>query len=122
MDAMLIANRNGHIVCTEGGECLAGFKRGIEEGYIQKDEIGILDSTAHMLKFAIFQDMYFSDSFDPEFEIKPKEELKNAPIEIRPKGLSKLPAPGKPLSRKDMELFVKETAKEIADLLGLERK
>ncbi|HDM09833.1 MAG TPA: threonine synthase, partial [Desulfobacteraceae bacterium] len=122
MDSMLIANRNGHIVCTQGGESLAGFKRGIEEGYIQKDEIGILDSTAHMLKFAIFQDMYFSDSFDPEFEIKPKEELKNAPIEIRAKGLSKLPAPGKPLSRKDMELFVKETAKEIADLLGLERK
>lgn len=122
MDSMLVANRNGHIVCTQGGESLAGFKRGIEMGYVVDDEVGVLDSTAHMLKFAVFQDMYFTDSFDPEFGIKPREELKNAPIEVRAPGLSKFPEPSQPLSGKDMENFVRETATEIARLLGLERK
>ena len=73
-----------------------------------------------MLKFAVFQDMYFSDSFDPDFEITPKEELKNAPIEVKPKGVEKLPAPGRPLTGKDLNIFVKQTATEIARLLGLE--
>ncbi len=122
MDSMLIANRNGHIVCTQGGESLAGFKRAVKLGYIGDEEIGVLDSTAHMLKFAVFQDMYFSDSFDPVFEITPKGELKNAPIEVKPRGAKRLPAPGRPLNGKDFTIFVKQTATEIAKLLGLERK
>ncbi len=122
MDCMLTANRNGHIVCTQGGESLAGFKRAIKLGYVSDGETGVLDSTAHMLKFAVFQDMYFTDSFDPEFEITPKDDLKNAPIEVKPKGVQKLPAPGKPLSGEDLNIFVKQTAAEIAKFLGLEPK
>ena len=122
MDCMLIANSHGHIVCTQGGESLAGFKRAVDAGYVANEEIGVLDSTAHMLKFAVFQEMYFNDSFDPEFEIKPKEHLKNAPIEVKPKGVSKLPAPGRPLQGEEMKAFVRQTAAEIAKLLGLEPK
>jgi len=120
MDSMLIANSNGHIVCTQGGESLAGFKRAVDAGYVGKDETGVLNSTAHMLKFAVFQEMYFNDSFGPEFEIKPKEHLKNAPIEVKPSGVNKLPAPGRPLHGEEMSTFVRQTAAEIARFLGLE--
>jgi len=122
MDSMLIANRNGHIVCTQGGESLAGFKRAIEAGHVGKEDIGVLDSTAHMLKFAVFQEMYFNDKFDPEFEIKPKEHLKNAPILVTPPNVAKFPAPGRPLHGDELNTFVRKTAAEIAKLLGLEQR
>lgn len=32
MDATILANRHGHIVCTQGGECLAGLLKAREEG------------------------------------------------------------------------------------------
>ncbi len=51
MDAMIIANRSGNMACTQGGESMAGLKKAIEEGYVKSGEIGILNSTAHMLKF-----------------------------------------------------------------------
>lgn len=122
MDSMLIANRNGHIVCTQGGESLAGFRRAIDMGYVGSAEIGVLDSTAHMLKFAVFQDMYFNDAFDPQFHITPRPELQNAPIEVKPEGLDTFPAPDKLLHGEEIDKFVKETAKEIARILGLEQK
>ncbi len=122
MDSMIIANRNGHIVCTQGGESLAGFKRAVEKGYVRKNEVGILDSTAHMLKFSIFQEMYFTDSFGPEFEVRPKPELKNAPIQVCPKSVQRFPSPGSPLTGRDLEVFIEGTAREIANILGLEKK
>jgi threonine synthase len=122
MDAMIIANRNGNIACTQGGESLAGLKKAVEEGHVHKGEIGILDSTAHMLKFLSFQEMYFTDSFGPEFDIKPRPELKNAPLLIKPKGLKKYPEPGKPLRGQEMEQFVSEMVAAIAAILGLEKR
>jgi len=109
MDCMIIANRNGNIVCTQGGESLAGLIRAKEKGYIGKSEIAILNSTAHMLKFVSFQRMYFEDRFPDEYEVRPKEELKNFPIKIRPKRDKE----------KDYEGFIKECAEKIAEILSL---
>ena len=46
MDAMLTANRNGHIACTQGGECLAGIREGSSEGE-PDNRVAVLDATAH---------------------------------------------------------------------------
>lgn len=81
MDAMIIANRNGHIACTQGGECLAGLIKAKEEGKIT-NEFAVLDATAHALKFSGFQDMYFSNAFPSEFGVTPKENLRNMPHTI----------------------------------------
>ena len=122
MDAMIIANRNGNIVCTQGGESLAGLKKAVKAGHVGAKEVGVLDSTAHALKFAVFQDMYFTDSFGPEFNVKPRPELKNAPVQVHSENISKYPAQGKPLSGEDMQAFIREMAAEIARILNLKKK
>jgi len=122
MDWMIIANRNGNIACTQGGESLAGFRKAIEKGYVDQGEVGVLDSTAHMLKFINLQEMYFQDKFDPGFGVRPKQELKNAPVFVRPERIGTYPEPGRPLVGEDMDQFVREMTLEIASILGLERK
>jgi threonine synthase len=122
MDSMMIANRNGNVACTQGGESMAGFRKAIEKGFVRRGETGILDSTAHMLKFLTFQDMYFQDTFPPEFGVTPRQELKNAPSLIKPKKLERFPQPGKPLQGEDMKRFVDETAAEIGRILGLKER
>jgi len=79
VEGMLLANRHGHISCTQGGECVAGLIRARELGLIEPSETAILDATAHSLKFIGFQDMYFSNTFPPEYGITPKKELANLP-------------------------------------------
>ena len=79
VEGMLLANRHGHISCTQGGECLAGLLRAKELGLIEPSEVSILDATAHSLKFSGFQDMYFTDSFPPEYGVTAKQELRNQP-------------------------------------------
>jgi len=122
MDWELLANKNGHIACTHGGESLAGLVTAKDLGIIEKDDIAILNSTAHALKFSGFQDMYFEKRFPPEFEISPDPNLINSPIRIHPKDLEKVPAPGKPLKGNDFEKFVKRMSEEIARYLNLEEK
>jgi threonine synthase len=122
MDWELLANKNGHIACTHGGESLAGLVTAKDRGIIDKDDIAILNSTAHALKFSGFQDMYFEKRFPPEFEISPDPNLINSPILIHPKDLEKVPAPGKPLKGNDFEKFVKRMSEEIARYLNLEEK
>jgi threonine synthase len=122
MDNMILANRNGNIACTQGGESLAGLRKAVQAGYVDSRDIAILDSTAHILKFSLFQDMYFNDSFGPEFEVKPKSELRNAPLLVRPPALEKYPKPGEPLQSGDMKRFVQEMASEIAKILHLSPK
>ena len=101
---------------------MAGFRRAIEKRFVRRGETGILDSTAHMLKFVTFQDMYFQDTFPPEFGVRPREELKNAPSLIRPGKLQRLPQPGKPLQGEDMKRFIDETVAEIARILSLKKR
>ena len=36
MDSMMIANRNGNIACTQGGESMAGLSKAIAKGYVRQ--------------------------------------------------------------------------------------
>jgi threonine synthase len=119
MDWQLEANRNGHIVCTQGGESLAGLVEAKSRGVVGQDDLVLLDATAHALKFADFQDMYFQDRFPPEFEIVPKDSLKNFPRLVQPEGVDVFPSAEKPLTGKPFDDFVNETVKVIAKTLGL---
>lgn len=119
MDAMLMANRNGHIACTQGGECLAGVRKAVKEKKIPAGSRAVLDATAHALKFAVFQEKYFSDSFEPEFEVVPKKDLKNGPLFVAPPADIPSPQPGKALDPADFRRFVEYEAGAIAELLGL---
>ncbi|MBI9076917.1 MAG: threonine synthase [Desulfatibacillum sp.] len=119
MDWQLTANRFGHVACTQGGECLAGMVSALKQGVMDSAEIAVLDSTAHALKFSGFQEMYFEDSFPPEFGVTPKPELQNRPVLVRPADLEKAPAPGKPLEREEFDRFVERTSQDIAEKLHL---
>ena len=121
MDWELIANKNGHIACTHGGESLAGLAAARQLGLVGEGEIGIVDSTAHALKFSGFQQMYFEKQFPPEFDITPDPDLTNTPIMIRPKDLSKVPTPGNPLSGEDFKRFIQRISEEVAKILDLEK-
>ena len=119
MDWELLANRNGHIACTHGGESLAGLVTARQCGLVSKDEIAIVDSTAHALKFAGFQQMYFNGEFPPEFKIKTDEDLVNLPQYVRPKHLKKIPKPGHPLTGGDLEYYITSISEEVARRLNL---
>jgi threonine synthase len=121
MDWEILANRNGHIACTHGGESLAGLLAAKNRGIIDDQDIAVLDSTAHAIKFAGFQAMYFDQEFPPDYKISPKQELVNTPVYIHPENLAAVPAPGQPLNGQDLERFVTRVAQEIADLLELEK-
>lgn len=79
MDGMLLANRHGHISCTQGGECLAGLRLAVKRGLVAENERAVLDATAHSLKFAGFQEMYFSNAFPAAYEVTPRDEYVNKP-------------------------------------------
>lgn len=121
MDSMIAANRNGHIACTQGGECLAGIRRAVAEGKVGPGQKAILDATAHALKFAVFQEKYYTDDFEPEFEVKPRQELRNVPFAIS------LPesVPNPKLSKlgpEEFMEFVKYTSRIVADRLELKQR
>ena len=122
MDAMILANRNGNIVCTQGGESMAGLKKAVQEGRVDHHETAVLDSTAHMLKFVSFQEMYFQNRFPPEFEVIPKKDLINAPTYVKPDHMNYFPEPGRPLHGPQLEDFVGKMAAEIARMLGLKKR
>ncbi len=122
MDWEIAANRNGHIACTHGGESLAGLLAARDRGAIDAQDTVVLDSTAHALKFAGFQDMYFEENFPAEYHISPRKELINVPHYIQPQDLDQVPAPGRPLTGEPFEQFVNRTAEEIASRLNLKRK
>ena len=82
MEGMLTANRHGHVVCTQGGESVAGLKKALSEQIISKNGRFVLDSTSHQLKFASFQQMYFDDVFSPDYGIQTRDELKNKPTSL----------------------------------------
>jgi len=112
VEGMLLANRNGHIACTQGGECLAGMLRAKELGLLEKNETAVLDSTAHALKFSGFQEMYFSNSFASEYQIKPRQKYINLPL-----GILSLEEKEK-LSHED---YTKSAVEEIVKMLELDQ-
>jgi len=119
MDWQLTANRNGHIACTQGGETLAGLVEAKGRGMVGKNDVIVLNATAHALKFAGFQAMYFENRFPPEFEIKPEESLQNAPRLVCPEDLKAVPVADKPLEGIAFDHFVQRTAEAIAEILAL---
>jgi threonine synthase len=121
MDWEIAANRNGHIACTHGGESLAGLVVARERGAIDENDVIVLDATAHALKFAGFQEMYFEQKFPAEYNISPRENLINKPVYVHPKDLVRAPSPGKPLQGEALERFVVRTAEDIADRLNLKK-
>jgi len=122
MDWEITANRNGHIACTHGGESLAGLIAATRRGVIDKNDTAVIKSTAHALKFAGFQEMYFEGQFPPEFNIRPDPALINVPVYVHPKDLKAMPAPGKPLSDKALKTFVRRVSEDIAGILDLKKR
>lgn len=113
MDAMIIANRHGNIACTQGGESFAGMLAAQQHGLIDKNEYCVLDSTAHMLKFIDFQNMYFTNTFPDTFGVTPKKELCNSPeLLMRPEEKEGL----------DYAQFIQTTAETIVNKLRLSQK
>ena len=80
MEGMLTANRHGHVVCTQGGESIAGLKKALNLGKLSRDSVFVVDSTSHQLKFANFQQMYFEDEFDSAYGISTEDNYKNRPV------------------------------------------
>lgn len=119
MDWQLLANRNGHIACTHGGESLAGLVSAREKGIVGENETAVLYATAHALKFSGFTEAYFENSLDSEFGVTPNPDLVNSPTLVRPKDLEKVPAPGKPLHGEDFQKFVSGVSETIARELNL---
>jgi threonine synthase len=121
MDWEIAANRNGHIACTHGGEALAGLLAARKREIIDSQDIVVLDSTAHTLKFAGFQEMYFEQTFPADYNISPRQDLINAPLYVRPADLDQVPEPGKPLNGEIFERFVTRTVETIAARLDLKK-
>jgi threonine synthase len=121
MDWEILANRNGHIACTHGGESLAGLVEARKRKIIGEKDVAVVDSTAHVIKFIGFQEKYFENNFEAEFKISPDPALINSPFYVHPKNLDKVPLPGKPIYGEDFDRFVEQTSKDIAKRLGLKK-
>ena len=80
IEGMLEANRYGHVVCTQGGEAIAGLRKAVASGLVSTGQQVVVDSTSHQLKFSNFQQMYFENTFPAEYEITPQEKFINKPV------------------------------------------
>jgi len=112
MDHQIKANRNGHIICTQGGMAFAGMVYGLKNDLINGADEIILDSTAHELKFSNFEDLYNNNSFKKEYNIQADSSLINQTHLLKRTG-------------KDGEKYdssIKNAANKIAIELGLEVK
>jgi threonine synthase len=119
MDWQLTANRNGHITCTQGGECLAGLVKASAQGLVTKAETAILDATAHAIKFSEFQDLYFKREIPDVYEIQPNSGYINLPELITPENPDLVPSQEKRLAKKDFQHFVQEISEKIVKKLNL---
>ncbi len=119
IDSQLLANRNGHIACTQGGECLAGLSIALEKGFICPEDTAILDATAHAIKFSEFQDLYFNGTIPKEYKIEPNQDNINLPSLLIPDDLDMIPSQEKRLGEKDFQKFVNDMSDKIAQRLNL---
>jgi threonine synthase len=83
IEHMLLANRHGHVICTQGGEGVAGLKSALAGGLVSPGMTVVVNSTAHQLKFSDFQQAYFEDRLPPDYGITPREELQNRPVGLK---------------------------------------
>ncbi len=119
MDWQLLANKNGHITCTQGGECLAGLNQAVKKGIIDQGQTAILDATAHAIKFSEFQDLYFKSLIPEGYKIDPKPENINLPSLVLPDNPQMVPSQKNRLNEKDFQKFVKDISDKIANMLNL---
>jgi threonine synthase len=119
MDWQLRANRNGHIACTHGGECLAGLAAARRRGIVSADEVAVVDSTAHALKFSGFQELYFADAFPSGYGIQANPTMVNAPTLVNPPPGIDTPTADTPLQGDALQRFIDATVLEIARRLSL---
>jgi len=119
MDWQLTANSNGHITCTQGGECLAGLTKACKEKIVSKSEIAILDATAHAIKFSEFQDLYFNSTIPSDYKIVSDTQKINLPALILPEDPDMVPSQRKRLNQKEFKIFVKDVSDKIAERLNL---
>jgi len=118
MDSMLLANRNGHIACTQGGESLAGLRAALRAGLVNKNELAVVDATAHHLKFIGFQQMYFDNSFPPDFEVTPQPAFQNQPQLLMPK----TSPTHSPWTDAEIQEFTRDMVAQVAGALELKPK
>lgn len=121
MDWQLEANANGHISCTQGGECLAGLVEAVESHIVGPGETAVLDATAHALKFAEFQNLYFDARLSDGYNIVSDPDKINKPELVLPDDPEKIPTQEKRLKQDDLDNFVRDIAGKIADRLKLEK-
>ncbi len=76
------SNRHGHVVCTQGGEAVAGLRKALTEGRVERRGRFVCDSTSHQLKFAGFQEAYFAGELEAEYGVKSREDLVNRPVAL----------------------------------------
>jgi threonine synthase len=119
MDWQLIANRNGHIACTQGGESLAGLVQALKQGIVTNKETAILNATAHAIKFSEFQDLYFKSEIPEDYKIDPDPDNINLPSLILPDDPSIIPSQKKRLKEKEFQKFVQDVSDKIARRLDL---
>ena len=118
MDNMLLANRNGHIACTQGGESLAGLRAARRAGLLGRDDVAVVDATAHHLKFIGFQQMYFDNTFPPEFAVTPRPEYQNRPQLLQPA----ITPSHSPWTPEELQAFTRDMVAQVAAALGLQKK
>jgi threonine synthase len=94
----------------------------IRNGDVDAKETAIVDSTAHALKFAGFQDMYFQDSFPDGYTVRPNPDLVNRPRYVRPESVEEVPEAGRPLEGEAFDRFVDAVSGQIAKSLDLKKK
>ncbi len=119
MEWQLTANKNGHIACTQGGECLAGLVKAKQLNIITNKETAILDATAHAMKFSEFQDLYFNSALPEDYKINSDTAYINQPYLIEPDNPDLTPSQTKRLGKKDFQQFVKDISDKIAKRLNL---
>ena len=119
MDWQLCANRNGHIACTQGGECLAGLVQAIEKNIVHSSETVILDATAHAMKFSEFQNLYFTSGIPKEYKIISNPANVNLPALLMPDDPDIIPSQTRRLNKNDFQKFIKNMTDKIARQLNL---
>jgi threonine synthase len=77
---------------------------------VEPQELAILDATAHALKFAGFQDMYFSGTLPAEYNITPNPALANLPKPV---------LDDEAKSRLAEDEYTRTAAGRVVEILGL---
>jgi threonine synthase len=119
MDWQLTANQNGHIACTQGGECLAGLVKARAMGLISVNETAVLNATAHAIKFSEFQDLYFKNQIPEPYHIVPDPDRTNLPELISPDDPDLVPSQEKRLGKSELAQFIQEISRKIARKMDL---